>query len=987
MRRANFPRGGAGGFRAAGGLKTKTRTMIVVVLLILSAGAGVGLGCGWNGFENSVRFNLWTSERARLRLPPLSDGGDEEDGEVWDYHSAEQANSAAWRGAEQAAASGEWKQARALLREFVERGWGDRWNSAVDQLDALSALDAGSDAESVRAYLKARREFDARVAAIEAAKANAAGQPSGDSCDKPAEPAPEAAAGPPTRDPNLADNFAYLRAAMLYHEGQAGEAAEAFRALVSKYPRSEKREAALYMAARAELSRSRAYLGPEETATSEDACPDCRDDAWRAARAGFSRQLAEHPRGRLADEARGWLAYLGLRVGDVGGALTEYYRMLADEDEGAKSEALQSLRLARGRARESDMLRVEEELSDEPRAALAYAYHDIYNYTLSYYFTIPDLDPAVSYAGCFGPYRDGCDGWKQEQADDVKRRAERTGLARVARFAARMMERHPGAQAGGAFTVRVAEANLEMGETETALKVARRALASGVSGTERDAAAWVAGVAEYQRRDLAAARRTLGKLAADSRDDDVNRRARVLLAVASEEAGDLDAALEQYLALNYEADVAYFMDVLMTVEQLVSFVDKHREHPRRDELRYALGVRLLRARRYRDAREMLSSVRTTAEQSPSLYDRYGDDEPEEPKLRFRRYFYFEEEWGTKAGRESRVSAEWVLRDLKTAEDLERLERAGDAAVTFEEKAEALYQLASYLYQGSNLKFYNPAAWGGGRAEMMASLDEGRFRAPGEAETLWRHAREHEPVARALEIYLDIVRRYPQTKAAPAALYTAVLCHEQLAEYNSYWREAYALGLHAGERLVTYADLERAYPRYRLPAAGRWEPSTRTVDGRPAWPKPPAPKKLTGTERLRRKVRRAEALAVRGWDIFGEVAGGRARRWSLALLCAAGLLWVWRATRRSRSTLYELLRQCAARRSTPPAVVARPSSSYASHQPYTADARLRASAANLGRTLLEVALDERGRAALAINLLTHGLLTVLLWVLLRALRAG
>jgi hypothetical protein len=82
---------------------------------------------------------------------------------------------------------------------------------------------------------------------------------------------------------------------------------------------------------------------------------------------------------------------------------------------------------------------------------------------------------------------------------------------------------------------------------------------------------------------------------------------------------------------------------------------------------------------------------------------------------------------------------------------------------------------------------------------------------------------------------------------------------------------------------------------------------------------------------------------------------------------------------------KLLRRAAARRRAAPAVVARPSSSYAAQEPYAAGARLRVAAANVGHTLAEVALDERGRAAITLNLIAHGLLTALLWALAWALR--
>jgi hypothetical protein len=61
----------------------------------------------------------------------------------------------------------------------------------------------------------------------------------------------------------------------------------------------------------------------------------------------------------------------------------------------------------------------------------------------------------------------------------------------------------------------------------------------------------------------------------------------------------------------------------------------------------------------------------------------------------------------------------------------------------------------------------------------------------------------------------------------------------------------------------------------------------------------------------------------------------------------------------------------------------PASSYAAHVPFEWGGRARAAACDTARGLLRLALHERGRAALALNLFTHGLLTLLVWSLLWA----
>jgi hypothetical protein len=174
--------------------------------------------------------------------------------------------------------------------------------------------------------------------------------------------------------------------------------------------------------------------------------------------------------------------------------------------------------------------------------------------------------------------------------------------------------------------------------------------------------------------------------------------------------------------------------------------------------------------------------------------------------------------------------------------MERLEHYAIEAQGDEAKAEALYQLASYLYQGSSLLFYNPSLWGGARHDKLEELESyNAYRAPGEAQLLWRNALEHEPVAHALEIYLDVVHRFPNTKAARDALYTAAVCHERLSDYNGHWRNVYEMGLHAGSRMVRYTDVRRTYPNYQLPRGTiGWEPVTRTVNGGPGWVELPKP---------------------------------------------------------------------------------------------------------------------------------------------------
>src|SRR5262249_55863548 len=460
--------------------------------------------------------------------------------------------------------------------------------------------------------------------------------------------------------------------------------------------------------------------------------------------------------------------------------------------------------MARDKASEEDRRRVEEALANEPAAALTYAYHNIYNYA-------PDQEAEEKEES------EESDGINQGENEGSSQRAQRQERTRIVAFAGKLLQRYPRAAVGGGFTLRLAQAQLELGENKAALQSASRALRLRVKDRERVEAPLVRGSSEWRLREFAASRRTLKQLVTEFPRSDLAEGAGRIIAMAAEDAGDLDGALEQYIAMNYEDDFAYFVDVLMTPEQLAGFIARHPNSPRLNELNYALAVRYLRAKRWAEARAALARVKVTEQDDARQYAWTTSDDPVEFRAKRRT--------AKVPSGANGVAARYLWRDMKTAEDLERLEREAAEAQGDEAKAEALYQLASYLYQSSSLLFYNPSLWEGARHYKLEELESGNcYRAPGEAQLLWKQAEEHELVAHALEIYLDVVRRFPNTRAARDALYTAAVCHERLSDYNNHWRNVYGMRLHAGARMVTYEDVRRTYPNYQLPRGTiGWEP--------------------------------------------------------------------------------------------------------------------------------------------------------------------
>ncbi|HLG16455.1 MAG TPA: hypothetical protein VJH03_18410 [Blastocatellia bacterium] len=796
--------------------------------VLWSAGiAATGLACGWLGGagERSVRFNWYAkSGRDFALLPPLSKSfvietprvnriGDY--GDIWDR--AKQLLDEIgklWDDALEAEERGDLNAARNLLSKYLERTEpprqtlrvnGDlyshyepldikdrreRRNSAQDQLDAMGNLVRGARPAAVSQYLQARGAYDSDAPDEEVTKTLDA-----------------------IRDPSLRDNVAYLRAALPYRADKFEEAADAFTALAHTYPGSEKREAALLMAALATMKQSEVYDAPYVRNRDDRGQPHtAKDDAWYAARTGFQRLMREYPRGRYFNDARGWLAYLSYRAGDWPDAMVDYYRMLGDAgDASARLEATFSLYIVRSEVTDSEMREVEARLEREPAAALAYCYHEMYNFATGY---------------CEYPYD-----YPEDRSEFRVRSTE--SRRRIAAFANRLAAR---ASVNAAFVLRAAMANLEVEDYAAASRLARRALQLGSTGEQRARALWVEGVADHLRGEYRLARDAMKRLIAEKPAVDLRERAERYLPIILEDMGDIEGALDQYLALNYHVDAAYFIDVLMTPEQLAHFIEGHPMSPKRDELLYALGVRYLRDKRWNEARATLAKARTTArgvdddynDEHSHLYPMYGSEpetlkeDPADPAV-------------------PGVRPQWVEQDLRTANDLERLARDVDQAEGHEAKAEALYQLASYQYQG-NLLFYNSAAWRWERHDHLYDLNNsGLFRQPGEAQLLFRNMQSHDAAARSLEDFLEVVRRFPNTRAARDALYTAAVCHERLSEYNNYWRDIYSRGGYAGSRLVTYKDVRAAYPDYQLPRGTfGWQPATRTVNGGPGWKPPPKP---------------------------------------------------------------------------------------------------------------------------------------------------
>ena len=960
------------------GLRDKRKNLRMTIGLLAGIAAALAAalkvsGCGWGYYtDHSVRFNGYRNATEFARLPRLPDfsrlnqnrlfSWDEDVGYVEENYVERERRKdeidALWDSAEEFQGNGDLVEERKKLGEYInvtnglsQVDWGGpkdlqaRRNSAFDKLDALTALDQGSPRQVVAAYLRARSFYDEKQPPEDVSKSLSF-------CHT---------------DRNLQDNVAYLEAALFYRDGRS-IGVESFAEVARRYPKSEKREASLFMSA-VDLMKSSRSSGENEP---QEPDASLRDEDWESARRGFQQVMREYPKGRYYVDAQGWLAYLWLRAGERANALADYYRMLASDNETARAAAVVSIGFARHKATERDMARLEALIAGEPRTALAYAYHEIYNYAV----------------------RHRCPRYDYGDDDKCNPKRVTNELQRIAAFATGMIARYPNTPAGGGLVLRVAEAQLELENNADAARLARRALALGIRGDQRAEALWVAGAAEHRLRRYDTARRALETLVRENPNNRYTEGGRRLLAMLLEDSGDLEGALEVYLALDYRYDVAYFVDVLMIPGQLADFIEKRPALEHRDEILYALGIRYLRERQWRAAKDVFLKIRTVGRNADEsyYYRRYSFDEAREME----RDNSKERECDpTIRG----VRSQWIDQDLRTANDLETLERQVELAQGDEAKAEALYQVASYQFERS-LLFYNPNAWKGIRHYLLVDLDhDGGFSQAGESQLLFDYMQKHDMAANSLPIFLEVVRRFPNTRAARDSLFTAAVCHERLAEYNTYWRDIYAQGGHAGERIVTYGDVRAAYPKYRLPRGTLgWEPATRTVNGGYGWDQLPKPKPRPsrwartaglvngwaneGFKLLNRMLTDVELVVGRVWQAI-VVTVARILHW-MWILAISGWLWfLWRRAREARSLMSDALAQCRPRSEEERGnadIVGEPVVLFATLDKYLGH-DLRDKVFESGRDLLhklrQLGSDRRGRSLVAFYAATHGLFAELL----------
>jgi hypothetical protein len=145
--------------------------------------------------------------------------------------------------------------------------------------------------------------------------------------------------------------------------------------------------------------------------------------------------------------------------------------------------------------------------------------------------------------------------------------------------------------------------------------------------------------------------------------------------------------------------------------------------------------------------------------------------------------------------------------------MDQLQSKLDQATTDDARAEAQYDLASYMYERRNLLFYNGDLWMGGRNLALGFFwDERRATSFDELEIAQHHF-EHEVCFQAYSLLIDVLDKYPNAPVAPKCAYRAACASRRLADFNPWWRDETRSKHHWDEAIRLMKLIPQKYPKY------------------------------------------------------------------------------------------------------------------------------------------------------------------------------
>lgn len=239
------------------------------------------------------------------------------------------------------------------------------------------------------------------------------------------------------------------------------------------------------------------------------------------------------------------------------------------------------------------------------------------------------------------------------------------------------------------------------------------------------------------------------------------------LAHLNERHGDPRRSFMVYRDLDYKDDLGYLVDCVMTTQQLKSVISQISSQKDRNVFTYALAMRYFRQGKYSDAKETLlrlpMAIRMQGGLSHAEYKDFVDS------ISF----------------DKTPVKHDVLEDVTA---MAHLRRRADHAPTSAARAEALYGLAQYVHKRRTLLFYSPGLWKGGRASTYGIFWNHKLNKGRDNQLVIKRNVEHECDGQAMKFCEELIQKYPKSKLVPKALYTAAISAESMGRLNQFWSE-------------------------------------------------------------------------------------------------------------------------------------------------------------------------------------------------------
>lgn len=338
---------------------------------------------------------------------------------------------------------------------------------------------------------------------------------------------------------------------------------------------------------------------------------------------------------------------------------------------------------------------------------------------------------------------------------------------------------------------RISQLCFNTGQFERARRWSERGIKGAGTSEDHGRAAYVHATALARTGHISQGSRELWTLAHSSAPRYLRQAAQEARATMEEGRGNFVEALRSYHAIHYRGDAAFLADAKMTPGQLSQFIATL-PRSERPVYQFTLGMRYLRIGDYRQSRRAFSRL----SRDQRLHAGMTAKE-----------FQGEAGWFGDEGYPKGVDP------LQTVSDLERLAQGAKTGRTANERAQALYDQASYIYKRKHLLFYSLGLWQGQRMILTDLFWSDTFNGPQDEKAFSRHQDEHECLAHTMRLCGEVIAKYPHSPIRVKALYTGALASQQLSHLNTKWR---VRGELPSRRSVKWMSLlVKEYPQHPL----------------------------------------------------------------------------------------------------------------------------------------------------------------------------